>query len=227
MELAANVRHVKPAVDQAVQELAQRGFRSLGVARADGDGAWQFVGVLPLFDPPRTDAKAAIATAEQMGVTVKMVTGDAIAIAQETARALGMGTDILDASGLGDAKKKPTAAEAKSIEEADGFAQVFPEHKFHLVDMDEQLRHLPHRRDARHRGPLTSPARRPRRRRCPRYIPTPKKGTPCTTTGVTAPMGKRSSAAAMPSQAPMAVGGVIGVPTRRRSRYEAREGSHR
>jgi H+-transporting ATPase len=137
-----NARQVKPAVDKAVNEFAQRGFRSLGVARAEGDGAWQFLGVLPLFDPPRKDAKATIATAEQMGVKVKMVTGDAIAIAQETAKTLGMGTGILDAAGLGDVKKKATAAEAKSIEDADGFAQVFPEHKFHIVDVLQKHGHI-------------------------------------------------------------------------------------
>ena len=74
------------------------------MARAEGDGKWQFLGVLPLFDPPRDDAKATIATARQMGVKVKMVTGDALAIAQETAKKLGMGTNILDASSLGDSK---------------------------------------------------------------------------------------------------------------------------
>jgi H+-transporting ATPase len=112
------------------------------VARAEGDGAWQFIGVLPLFDPPRKDAKATIATAVQMGVKVKMVTGDAIAIAAETAKALGMGTDILDAAGIGDVKTKATAAEAKSIEEADGFAQVFPEHKFHIIDVLQKQGHI-------------------------------------------------------------------------------------
>ena len=59
------------------------------------------LGVLPLFDPPRDDAKATISTARQMGVKVKMVTGDALAIAQETAKKLGMGTNILDAANLG------------------------------------------------------------------------------------------------------------------------------
>jgi H+-transporting ATPase len=142
LALAGNVRHVKPAVDKAVDEFAQRGFRALGVARTDGGGTWQFLGVLPLFDPPRKDAKATIATAEQMGVKVKMVTGDAIAIAEETAKTLGMGTDILDAAGLGDVKKTATAAEAKSIEQADGFAQVFPEHKFHIVDVLQKHGHI-------------------------------------------------------------------------------------
>ena len=102
LALSANAAEVKPAVDKAVNEFAARGFRSLGVARAEGDGKWQFLGVLPLFDPPRDDAKSTIATAEQMGVKVKMVTGDALAIAQETAKKLGMGTNILDASSLGD-----------------------------------------------------------------------------------------------------------------------------
>ena len=142
LELSANAGEVRSAVDKAVNEFAARGFRSLGVARADGDGKWQFLGVLPLFDPPRDDAKATIATARQMGVSVKMVTGDALAIAQETAKKLGMGTNILDASGFGDSKRHETTALAESIEKADGFAQVFPEHKFHIVDVLQQGGHI-------------------------------------------------------------------------------------
>jgi H+-transporting ATPase len=142
LKLAGNAAGVKPAVDEAVNAFAKRGFRSLGVARAEDDGSWQFIGVLPLFDPPREDAKATIATAMDMGVRVKMVTGDAIAIAQETAKTLGMATDILDATGLGDVKSKATAAEARSIEQADGFAQVFPEHKFHIVETLQQQGHI-------------------------------------------------------------------------------------
>jgi H+-transporting ATPase len=142
LELSANAGQVKPAVEKAVNEFAARGFRSLGVARAEGDGQWQFLGVLPLFDPPREDAKATIATACQMGVKVKMVTGDQLAIAQETAMKLGMGTAILDAAGLGDVKHHESAQSAESIERADGFAQVFPEHKFHIVDVLQQRGHI-------------------------------------------------------------------------------------
>jgi len=142
LELSANASTVKPEVDKAVNEFAVRGFRSLGVARAEGDGPWQFLGVLPLFDPPREDAKATIATAFNMGVDVKMVTGDALAIAQETAKTLGMSTAILDAAGLGDVKHEETAATAESIEKADGFAQVFPEHKFHIVDVLQKRGHI-------------------------------------------------------------------------------------
>ena len=112
------------------------------MARADGDGDWQFVGVLPLFDPPRDDATATIATAASMGVTVKMVTGDALAIAKETATKVGLGTNILDAAALGDAKKNESAAVAESIETADGFAQVFPEHKYHIIDVLQKHGHI-------------------------------------------------------------------------------------
>jgi H+-transporting ATPase len=142
LKLSANAGQVKPTVDKAVNEFAARGFRSLGVARAEGDGQWQFVGVLPLFDPPREDAKATIATALAMGVKIKMVTGDALAIAKETAKKLDMGTNILDAGGLGDVKHQETAAVADSIEKADGFAQVFPEHKFHIVDVLQNRGHI-------------------------------------------------------------------------------------
>ncbi|MGC2497562.1 MAG: plasma-membrane proton-efflux P-type ATPase, partial [Acidobacteriaceae bacterium] len=75
LAMATNAEEVKPAVDKAVNEFAGRGFRSLGVARADEEGKWQFSGVLPLFDPPREQAKATIASALHMGGKVKMVTG--------------------------------------------------------------------------------------------------------------------------------------------------------
>jgi len=142
LALSANAASVKVAVDKAVDDFAARGFRALGVARADGDGKWQLQGVLPLFDPPREDAKATVATAAQMGVKIKMVTGDALAIARETAKTLGMGANILDGGTLGDSKSEENAAVARSIEQADGFAQVFPEHKFHIVDVLQKHGHI-------------------------------------------------------------------------------------
>ena len=142
LALSANAGQVKSAVEKAVNEFAARGFRSLGVARAEGDGQWRFLGVLPLFDPPREDARETIATARQMCVKIKMVTGDALAIASETAKKLDMGADILDALSLGDSKKQETTEVAESIEEADGFAQVFPEHKFHIVDVLQKRGHI-------------------------------------------------------------------------------------
>ena len=142
LALSANAGQVKSAVETAVNEFASRGLRALGVAHADGDGPWNFLGVLPLFDPPREDAKATIKTALAMGVKIKMVTGDALAIAKETAKKLDMGSNILDAANLGDSKKEETSDVAESIEKADGFAQVFPEHKFHIVDVLQKRGHI-------------------------------------------------------------------------------------
>ncbi len=142
LELSSDTGQIQVEVDKAVGDFAARGFRSLGVARAEGDGEWRFLGVLPLFDPPREDAKTTIATALSMGVKIKMVTGDALAIAQETAKKLGMGSDILDASSLGDVKHDETTEIAESIEKAEGFAQVFPEHKFHIVDVLQKRGHI-------------------------------------------------------------------------------------
>ena len=141
LALSANASEVGATVDKAVNEFAARGFRSLGVARSDDAGAWRFLGVLPLFDPPRIDAKAVIAKARQMGIAVKMVTGDALAIAEETAKKLGLGSYILDASSFGD-EKRMTEEKAETIERADGFAQVFPEHKFEIVNILQQRDHI-------------------------------------------------------------------------------------
>jgi len=86
---------------RTVEEFASRGFRSLGVAmKPSPDEKWVLVGVLPLFDPPRDDSAQTIATAQKMGVRVKMLTGDQLAIAKETGHQLKMGTNMFDASRL-------------------------------------------------------------------------------------------------------------------------------
>ncbi|MGW8256257.1 MAG: plasma-membrane proton-efflux P-type ATPase, partial [Thermoguttaceae bacterium] len=84
LALAANAEAVRGDVEKAVNEYATRGFRSLGVAKTDAKGQWQFQAILPLFDPPREDSKETIKTAQEMGSRVKMVTGDQMAIAKET-----------------------------------------------------------------------------------------------------------------------------------------------
>jgi H+-transporting ATPase len=142
LELAANAGQVRGVVEEAVNGFAARGFRSLGVAKSEKDGPWRFLGVLPLFDPPREDSRATIATASQMGVKVKMVTGDQIAIAKEMARKLGLGQNIVDAFVLADTKHYEAGQLAKTIENADGFAQVFPEHKFHIVEVLQKEKHI-------------------------------------------------------------------------------------
>jgi len=142
LQLVGNAGAVKPRVDDAVDEFAGRGFRSLGVARADEDNRWRYLGVLPLLDPARDDSRGTIAMAEQMGVHVKMLTGDQVAIAKEIAHRLDMGTNILDAGLFSDSKHHEGTQLASAIERADGFAQVFPEHKFHIVDLLQKRGHI-------------------------------------------------------------------------------------
>jgi H+-transporting ATPase len=142
LELAANADHIRTQVDHVVNKFAGRGFRSLGVARTNDQGQWQFLGVIPLYDPPREDSKTTIETAEKMGVNVKMVTGDQIAIAKEIARQLGLGQNILDAGLFAETKHHESGQLQDTIEQADGFAQVFPEHKFHIVDVLQQRGHI-------------------------------------------------------------------------------------
>jgi H+-transporting ATPase len=91
LELSANAVQIKSAVGKAVNEFAARGFRWLDVARTEAQGQWQFLGLLPLFDPPREDSKVTVATEREMGGNVKMVTGDQMAIGREIAKKLGLG----------------------------------------------------------------------------------------------------------------------------------------
>ena len=142
LALSANIEAVKTQVEASIDEFAARGFRSLAVAKTDEQGKWQFIGVLPLFDPPREEAIQTIADAKEMGMSVKMVTGDQVAIARETASKLGLGTNILDASGFGATEHHQATQLDDSIESADGFAQVFPEHKYHIIDVLQHRGHI-------------------------------------------------------------------------------------
>jgi H+-transporting ATPase len=142
LALASNAIEVKPSVDKAVEENARRGFRSLGVARADEGQGWKFLGLLSLYDPPRDDSKATIEAAQKMGVNVKMVTGDQVAIAKETAHQLGLRSNILEADLFSSANHHELAQVEEAIEKADGFAQVFPEHKFYIIDVLQRKKHI-------------------------------------------------------------------------------------
>ena len=142
LALDPDVSQIQPQVDKAINEFAARGFRSLGVAQADGEDRWHFMGVIPLFDPLREDSRATIEAADKMGVEVKMVTGDQLAIAKEIGEQLGMGKNIIDASMFGDTSHHETGQLADAIEKANGFAQVFPEHKYHIVDVLQQRGHI-------------------------------------------------------------------------------------
>src|SRR5512132_3557960 len=118
---------------------------SLALAVAHDDAHWTFLGILPLLDPPRSDSKSTIARARAYGVKVKMVTGDNVAIARQIASELDMGANIQPATELfpSDVTKGQIPLDAvEKIDEADGFAEVFPEHKYAIVKILQQNGHI-------------------------------------------------------------------------------------
>ncbi|KAJ7958653.1 Plasma membrane ATPase [Quillaja saponaria] len=144
---------VKKKVHAVIDKFAERGLRSLAVARQEipektkeSPGApWQLVGLLPLFDPPRHDSAETIRRALNLGVNVKMITGDQLAIGKETGRRLGMGTNMYPSSALlGQDKDASISALPvdELIEKADGFAGVFPEHKYEIVKKLQERKHI-------------------------------------------------------------------------------------
>ena len=142
LALDPDAEKIKDQVSQAVSEFASRGFRSLGVARTDEKGKWRFMGVIPLSDPLRDDSKATVDTAREMGLDVKMLTGDQLAIAREIAGQLDLGTNIMDASAFDETEQHKSGQLEDAIEQADGFAQVFPEHKYHIVEVLQNRGHI-------------------------------------------------------------------------------------
>ncbi|RCV46726.1 hypothetical protein SETIT_9G554400v2 [Setaria italica] len=145
--------NVRNLVHTVIDKYAERGLRSLAVARQqvpekskESPGEpWEFVGLLPLLDPPRSDSADTITRALNLGVNVKMITGDQLAIAKETGRRLGMGTNMYPSSALlGQNKDEATASIPvdELIEKADGFAGVFPEHKYDIVKKLQEMKHI-------------------------------------------------------------------------------------
>lgn len=113
---------------EKAQEFARRGFRSLGVAYKKNDDPWVLLGLLSMFDPPREDTAQTIIEAAQLGVPVKMLTGDAIAIAKETCKMLSLGTKVYNSEKLIHGGLSGSV-QHDFVERADGFAEVYPEHK--------------------------------------------------------------------------------------------------
>jgi len=132
-------RELGQDIDERVNALAEKGYRALGVAKTDAQGVWHYVGIIGLYDPPREDSAETIKTAGTMGVQVKMVTGDHAAIAKEIAQQVNLGTHIMPASSFLD---KPDRDAQRIVEDADGFAQVFPEHKYHIVELLQNREHI-------------------------------------------------------------------------------------
>ncbi len=139
LELAGGDEALLTEAGKDIDDFARGGMRALAVARQDADKSWKFIGLIPLYDPPREDSAETIQTAQSMGVTVKMVTGDHEAVAKEIAREVHLGQNIQPASAFLD---KHSRESAKIVEQADGFARVFPEHKYEIVQLLQSLGHI-------------------------------------------------------------------------------------
>ncbi len=142
LALVDNPVEIQKRIEPAINEFARRGFRSLAVAHSSDHGEWQLLGILTLYDPPRADSKETIEAARNIGIQVKMITGDQIEIGREIASQLGLGNRILDAESLEATQQHKISQIADAIEESDGFAQVYPEHKYHIVDVLQQRGHI-------------------------------------------------------------------------------------
>ncbi len=130
---------LKEWADKLVDELAGHGFRALAVARTEDGDQWRLLGLLALEDPPREDSAETIKNAGDMGVKVKMVTGDHLAIARQISGEVGLGQNVAPADAFMNA---PDDKATEVIEKADGFAQVFPEHKYRIVDLLQKKGHI-------------------------------------------------------------------------------------
>ena len=139
LDLAEEKESIRSRVEGIVNAFADRGYRALGVAKGDEQGTWHVVGLLALYDPPRDDSVATISTAQKMGIRVKMLTGDHIAIAREIAARIHLGNNIVSASSL---KKISSDECGRIMEDSDGLAEVFPEHKYRIVEALQKRNHI-------------------------------------------------------------------------------------
>eukprot|EP00474_Spongospora_subterranea_P005785 CRZ06243.1 hypothetical protein [Spongospora subterranea] len=130
-------------VSSKIDDLAGKGYGTLGVAisRDPADMPidqvhWEIIGLLALQDPPREDSVQSLIDAEQVGVTVKMVTSDQLSSAVETCALLGLSSSLKTGSDL-DSNPDP-----EFVENADGFAQLYPKHKFEVVNRLQKKGHV-------------------------------------------------------------------------------------
>lgn len=134
-------KEIEMRIVEAIETFAKKGHRTLGIAKKEEGKNWEFLGLIPLYDPPRKDSKETITQAKEHGIRVKMLTGDNLAIAREISTQLEIGKNIVDAKE--ELREKTHIEEiAEKVEQADGFAQVFPENKYIAVKALQFKGHL-------------------------------------------------------------------------------------
>ncbi len=152
LKLSRNTILQKKRINKVVEKFSNEGMRTLGVAIKRGKN-YEFVGIIPLFDPPREDSKEVLKEARELGLNLKMLTGDNILIAKYISNIVGIGKKILNARILNNRQKISTVnAKTQSfkmdpkiseeIDDANGFAQVYPEDKYFIVDSLQKENHI-------------------------------------------------------------------------------------
>jgi len=142
LQMCALASQDEEKVKQTIADFASKGYRTLGVARQDEGQNWQFLGLLPMADPLRSDSIETVQEAKDHGIEVKMVTGDNIAIAKEIGGQLNLGDKIFSAAELIGEKGEMGQDAVQKVVEANGFAEVFPEHKFAIVQSLQNEDHI-------------------------------------------------------------------------------------
>mmetsp|Transcript_4268 Transcript_4268/g.6401 ORF Transcript_4268/g.6401 Transcript_4268/m.6401 type:complete len:933 (-) Transcript_4268:1467-4265(-) len=120
---------LRETVKKVDYDFSKAGYKTLGVSVKINDGPFRFVGILPMLDPPRHDTAQTIRNLINAGIKVKMITGDHLNIAKETARLIGMRTNIQK----GEETRVASQVRDELIWESDGFAQVLPRDKWEIV----------------------------------------------------------------------------------------------
>lgn len=124
-------KNVMSQVKVIDKSLAQSGYKTIGIAIKINDKPWVFCGILPMMDPPRGDSKSTIERLKRAGIKTKMITGDHLNIAIETARQVAIGPRIF----AGNEVRAGTHTSKQNIFDADGFAQVLPSDKREVVEV--------------------------------------------------------------------------------------------
>jgi H+-transporting ATPase len=135
--------------ESAVKELeaktnkfAMKGYRTLAVAKADDKNHPELVGLVALSDMPRPDSKELIKELKELGISVKMLTGDALPVAKEIAKDVSLGENIIKASDLKEFLKENAVKAAEEAQHTDGFAEIYPEDKYAIVKSLQATKHV-------------------------------------------------------------------------------------
>ncbi|MGE5300148.1 MAG: plasma-membrane proton-efflux P-type ATPase [Acidobacteriota bacterium] len=134
-------QETRDKADAIIEDFSRSGFRTIAVARSEGDGPdnFKFIGLLPMADPPRPESKDMIAQARKLGIKPIMLTGDNMAIAKEIAGQVGIGSKIIrmaDIQGLSEEEQ------VKIVEECNGLAEIYPEDKYKVVKLLQSRGHM-------------------------------------------------------------------------------------